>query len=166
MKKIVILFFVFLSFVFTGIAGAQSFNFVQNLVRGQNLYVTCDDAQRLRIDRVSELIAILSCGQTAQPTPTVQPTVQPTPTTPPSAWHSGFRGWLTRFGDNGRNCTAASMDCIWADYSQLQRNPNGLGYIHTRDGERQNGGRTEPYLYDITPAGQASWITLFRGHHH
>lgn len=81
---------------------------------------------------------------------------------PVMSWHNGFRGYVTRFGDNGRNCTAAGLDCIYADYSRVPRNPNGLGYIHTRDGERQSGGRTEPMDHDITPAGRPSWITWFR----
>lgn len=80
---------------------------------------------------------------------------------PVMSWHVGVRGWMTRFGNNGRGCTGPALDCIWVDYSQVQRNPNGLGYIHTRDGERQSGGQTQPHDYDVTPAGVPSWIRWF-----
>lgn len=70
-------------------AGAQSFTQVVNLLRGQTAQVTCDGANRLRMDRVSPLIAILSCGAPEQPTaiPTDIPTAVPTaiPTDVPTA---------------------------------------------------------------------------------
>lgn len=81
---------------------------------------------------------------------------------PVMSWHRDFSGYITRFGDYGRNCSGPALDCIYTDYSQVPGNPNGLGYLHTRDGERRNGGTTEPLDYDITPAGQPSWITWFR----
>ena len=65
--------------VVAGAAVAQSFSQVVNLARGQTAYVSCDGAARLRADRQSELIMLLSCGRPEQAQPTATPTVQPPP---------------------------------------------------------------------------------------
>jgi len=69
-------------------AGAQTaFTYTVNLLRGETAYVTCDGANRLRVQRVSDLITTLSCGQPAQatatPAPTPVPTDVPTPVPTP-----------------------------------------------------------------------------------
>ncbi len=93
---------VLLSAIVVGVAAAQSFTHVLNLSKGQTAYVTCDGAQRLRVDRQGELIALLSCGRAEQAQPTATPTVPPTeptatatPVQPPPpgdmtdmAWHA------------------------------------------------------------------------------
>ena len=56
--------------VVAGAAVAQSFSQVVNLGRGQTAYVSCDGAARLRADRQSELIVLLSCGRPEQAQPT------------------------------------------------------------------------------------------------
>ena len=65
--------------VVTGAAVAQSFGQVVNLTRGQTAYVSCDGAARLRAERQSELIVVLSCGRAEQAQPTATATVQPPP---------------------------------------------------------------------------------------
>lgn len=82
---------------------------------------------------------------------------------PVMSWHDGFVGWVDRFGNYGNGCSAAALDCIWTDYSQVQRNPNALGYVHTSDLERSGGNGTVPFNYDITPSNNVSWINWFRG---
>ena len=78
---------VLLSAIVAGVAVAQSFTHVVNLARGQTAYITCDGANRLRIDRQGDLIALLTCGRAEQqPQPTATPTVpapQPTATATP-----------------------------------------------------------------------------------
>lgn len=85
--------------IVAGAAVAQSFSQVVNLTRGQTAYVSCDGAARLRTDRQSEWIVLLSCGRAeqVQPTATVQPppaaTATSTPVMPPGGdmtdmhWH-------------------------------------------------------------------------------
>ena len=68
--------------VVAGAAVAQSFSQVVNLGRGQTAYVSCDGAARLRAERQSELIMLLSCGRAEQapPTATATPAQPPAPT--------------------------------------------------------------------------------------
>ena len=100
--KVGIIIGVLLSAIVVGVTVAQSFTHVLNLSKGQTAYVTCDGAQRLRVDRQGELIALLSCGRAEQAQPTATPTVPPTeptatatPVQPPPpgdmtdmAWHA------------------------------------------------------------------------------
>lgn len=73
--------------VLVGVAVGQApYTFVQALTAGQTMYVSCDGANRLRAERLNELIVTLSCGRPAQqPTATaVPPTATPEPTAMPT----------------------------------------------------------------------------------
>ena len=77
--------------VVAGAAVAQSFSQVVNLGRGQTAYVSCDGAARLRAERQSELIMLLSCGRAEQapPTATATPAQPPAPTATATAQPPG-----------------------------------------------------------------------------
>lgn len=89
--KIALWLVVFAAVLVAATAAAQtSYTFTQRLTAGQSLYVSCDGATRLRAERLSDVVAVLTCGR-AQPAPTatatqVPPTAtpaQPTPTNTP-----------------------------------------------------------------------------------
>lgn len=83
--KIALWMVVFAAVLVAATAAAQSsYTFVQALARGQTLYVSCDGAQRLRADRLSELVVVLSCGRPEQATPTATAIVEPTATNTPA----------------------------------------------------------------------------------